>query len=41
MKANGTSASNIQYTTSVAWDHGTVYTQNYESFVDNIDSLFQ
>ncbi|MGF2879412.1 alpha/beta hydrolase [Acinetobacter johnsonii] len=41
MKANGTSASNIQYTTSAAWDHGTVYTQNYESFVDNIDSLFQ
>lgn len=41
MKANGTSASNIQYTTSAAWDHGTVYTQNYTSFVDNIDSLFQ
>ena len=41
MKANGTSASDIQYTTSAAWDHGTVYTQNYTSFVDNIDSLFQ
>lgn len=41
MKANGTSASNIQYTTNAIWDHGTVYTQNYASFVGNIDSLFQ
>ncbi|MEN3977765.1 alpha/beta fold hydrolase [Acinetobacter sp. CWB-B33] len=41
MKANGTSASNIQYTTNATWDHGTVYTQNYASFVGNIDSLLK
>ncbi|RZG64031.1 alpha/beta fold hydrolase [Acinetobacter bouvetii] len=41
MKANGTSASDIQYTTNAIWDHGTVYTQNYASFVGNIDSLLK
>ncbi len=41
MKNNGTSASSIQYITNAAWDHGTVYSLNYASFVGNIDSLFQ
>ncbi|KYQ70658.1 hypothetical protein [Acinetobacter pragensis] len=41
MKANGTSASNIEYQEDAAWDHGTVYTQNYENFVGDIDSLFE
>ena len=41
MKGNGTSASNIKYMTNATWDHGTVYTQNYASFVGNIDSLFE
>ena len=41
MKANGTSASNIEYQEDAAWDHGTVYTQNYENFVGDIDSLLE
>lgn len=41
MKINGTNPSNIQYITNDTWDHGTVYTLNYASFVGNIDSLFQ
>lgn len=33
--------SNIQYNTNPAWDHGSVYTLNYTSFVGDIQSLFQ
>jgi hypothetical protein len=30
----------IQYITNADWDHGTVYTSNFDSFVANVKTLF-
>lgn len=41
LKANAEAkGTKIQYITNADWDHGTVYTSNFDSFVANVKTLF-